>query len=84
MINQSPELRMAQNKDDFSDPTAFRHGPLPAKRVPRSQYSERFLETIKPKLHPVPADWNHDRTALPPDTLWVIYPNGDIEPLGLT
>jgi hypothetical protein len=68
---------------DKNQPGEYEHGPEPAHRIPRSQYTEEFLRglQITGKVRPVSDDWDRN-SHFPPHVNWVIYPNGDLERIG--
>jgi hypothetical protein len=65
---------------DKNQPGNYEHGPEPARRTPRSEYTEEDLHRLQVagKVYPVSEDWDRNR-SLPPQVNWVIYPNGDLE-----
>jgi hypothetical protein len=72
--------------DELNPPTpdANEHGPLRAERIPRSNYTPKFLNDLKvqKKVVEVQENWDVSRASLPPRVNWVIYPNGDLERIG--
>jgi hypothetical protein len=69
---------------DKNQPGEYEHGPEPAQRTPRSEYTEEFLRGLQVtgKVRPVSDDWDRNSLDFPPNVNWVIYPNGDLERIG--
>jgi hypothetical protein len=69
---------------DNNQPGNYEHGPEPARRTPRSEYTEDFLRRLQVtgKVRPVSEDWDRNSLNLPPHFNWVIYPNDDLERIG--
>jgi hypothetical protein len=71
--------------DDFPPiPDEYKHGPLPAVRIPKGEYTEQFLRDLEARgeVRPVSDDWNEESSNFPPTVTWVIYPNGDLQRIG--
>lgn len=53
-------------------------------RVPASEYTPKFLSDLhaRKQVLSVPENWTTDK-ALPPGIHWVIYPNGDLQRVGM-
>jgi len=62
----------------------YEHGPKPAPRTPRSEYTENFLRGLQGRgeVRQVSDDWDGKSSNFPPNVTWVIYPNGDLQRLG--
>jgi hypothetical protein len=64
---------------------ASTHGPIPSSRVPRTDYTESFLYGLQQRNQVVSVSdsWDHDTSKFPTSVRWVMYPNGDLERVGM-
>jgi len=69
---------------DENQTGGYEHGPRPARRIPKAEYTESFLRGLQQndQVRPVAEDWKQERSNFPPHVNWVIYPNGDLERIG--
>jgi hypothetical protein len=69
------------NQDGSS---GYEHGPKPAQRISRGDYTEDFLRglQIRGEVTQVNDDWNEESSSFPPSVTWVMYPNGDLQRIG--
>ena len=68
-------------------PDADDHPPLPSQRIGQGEYDHAFLASLRAngQVRAVGADWNAGTAQpLPPHVTHVLYPNGDLERVGMS
>jgi hypothetical protein len=69
-----------------TDGNKHEHGPLPARRIPSAEVEETYLRTLEAndQVVRVTDEWQGDRSGFPPHVSHVLYPNGDLERIGMS
>jgi hypothetical protein len=61
----------------------YEHEALPTDRIAPEDQEPGFAARLLAQgaAAKVPENWNGNTESLPPDVYWVLYPNGDLEPV---
>lgn len=67
-------------------PTQYEHPPLQTQKIAVGAYDPAFVESLRAngQLRSVGADWDALSADFPPQVTHVIYPNGDLERIGMS
>jgi hypothetical protein len=63
----------------------YEHGPAPVPRISPDQQEPGFLRSlqVRGEVASVPEDWDGSMDNLPASITWVVYPNGDLQRVGV-